>query len=267
MAMKRIFLSLVTAGLAFTQSEAAAQTIRLIAHRGGVVDETHIEHSAAGIEAAIRRGYWMLEVDLRRTADGHIVVHHDPTFHRYYGDPRKVAELPWSAIALLRSTPGGLRPLKFREFAALCKSRIRLMLDIKGPSFPPEFYQEIGQVLREHGLLQTAYVLSNNEAKAFFRGKAMLAADRNSLRTALTQGEDVARHYFLFELADSLDEETIRWAEGLGVPVVAAVNTFRYEMRGRDHLRAAKEDIARLRRLGVTIYQIDSIYDQWLLPK
>lgn len=269
MTVKRLLPILATAAiqLAVPLSEAAGQRFRLIAHRGGVVDHTHPEHSAAGVEEAIRRGYWMVEADLRRSVDGRIVVHHDSTFERYYGDPRKVAELPWVSIASLRSNPGGHRPMEFRELASLWRSRIRLMLDIKGRTFPAEFYQEIEHVLRTNGLLATSYVLSNDEAKVFFRGKALLAADRDSLRKALVQGGHVARHYYLFELGDSLDEKTIRWAEGIGVPVVAAINTFRYEMLRRDHLQAAKEDIARLPQPGVTIYQIDSVYEQLLVER
>jgi glycerophosphoryl diester phosphodiesterase len=54
--------------------------IHLIAHRGGIVDDTHPENSPASVEAAIQRGYWMLEVDIRRTRDGRAVVQHDANF-------------------------------------------------------------------------------------------------------------------------------------------------------------------------------------------
>jgi glycerophosphoryl diester phosphodiesterase len=241
--------------------------IRLIAHRGGVVDESHIEHSVAGVEAAIRRGYWMVEADLRRTADGQIIVHHDATFQRYYGDPRRVSDLPWSEIVTLRSSPGGARPMKFAELAALCRGRIRLMLDIKGQLFPREFYAEIEDVLRKNDLFASTLILSNAEAKQFFRGKASRAAGRSELREAHARGEDVTRDYYFFEVADTLDQDTVRWASSLGVPVVAAVNTFRYEMAGRDHWQAAEQDIRRLRGYGVTYFQFDSIYDRWLLDK
>lgn len=239
--------------------------IRLIAHRGGVVDDSHIEHSVAGVEAAIQRGYWMVEADLRRSADGQIIVHHDANFHRYYGDPRRVSDLTWSEIARLRSSPGGARPLAFAELAGLCRGRVHLMLDIKGQSFPREFYAEIEQVLRKNDLLASTFILSNAEAKQYFHGKARLAAGRSELREAHERGEDVARNYYLFELAETLDQETVRWASSLGVLVVAAVNTFRYQMLGRDHWTAAEQDIRRLRGYGVTCYQIDSIYDRWLL--
>ena len=107
-------------------------TYQLIAHRGGIVDEDHIENSLPAVREAVRRKYWMLEVDLRQTKDGKIIVHHDEDFERYYGDTRRVDELTWSEIKELRSKPGNLRPLTFAEFAAACRGKIRLMLDVKG---------------------------------------------------------------------------------------------------------------------------------------
>ena len=47
-----------------TVSAAMADNpVRLIAHRGGVVNERIIENNLASIEAAVERGYWMLEVN------------------------------------------------------------------------------------------------------------------------------------------------------------------------------------------------------------
>ena len=40
----------------------------------------------------------MLEVDLRESRDGYIVVHHDANFNRFCGEPRKVADLTWDDI-------------------------------------------------------------------------------------------------------------------------------------------------------------------------
>src|ERR1035437_6914016 len=45
----------------------AEEPIRLIAHRGGLVDQHHPENSVSSAEEAIRRGYWMLEMDLQES--------------------------------------------------------------------------------------------------------------------------------------------------------------------------------------------------------
>ncbi len=70
---------LVTGMAAAAVCRAIAPDMRLIAHRGGVVDAERPENSAEAITAAIERGYWMIEVDVRRTKDGEPVLHHDST--------------------------------------------------------------------------------------------------------------------------------------------------------------------------------------------
>jgi len=63
----------------------AGQTpLRLIAHRGGIVDDRYAENSSAAVEAAIARGYWMLEVGVRESKDGKLVAQHDPDFNRFF---------------------------------------------------------------------------------------------------------------------------------------------------------------------------------------
>lgn len=51
-------------------------TARISAHRG--VTARHPENSIGAFEAAIDAGADMIETDLRRTADGRLVLHHDP---------------------------------------------------------------------------------------------------------------------------------------------------------------------------------------------
>ena len=54
--------------------------LKIIAHRGGVVGEEFAENSPAEIEAAVERGYWMVELDIRESRDGRLVVYHDEDF-------------------------------------------------------------------------------------------------------------------------------------------------------------------------------------------
>jgi glycerophosphoryl diester phosphodiesterase len=75
-----------------------AGDVRRIAHRGGVVSEQLAENSPSSLEEAIKRGFWMIEVDVRESKDGKLVVHHDPDFKRYYGVERNVADLSWAEI-------------------------------------------------------------------------------------------------------------------------------------------------------------------------
>ena len=62
-----------------------------IAHRGDPY--AFRENTLAAFAAAVRAGADMVEIDVRRTADGAVVVLHDPTLERLWGIPRAVAEL------------------------------------------------------------------------------------------------------------------------------------------------------------------------------
>ncbi|MGH9159350.1 MAG: glycerophosphodiester phosphodiesterase [Vicinamibacteraceae bacterium] len=235
----------------------------LIAHRGGVVDETHPENSPASVEAAIARGYWMLEVDIRRSRDGQAIVQHDPTFDRFYGVSRAVDQMTWNEIAELRATPGNTRPMRFDELCARCAGRTRLMLDIKGADHADAFYDNILSRLRRHNLLETTYALSGGRIPELTNGFVARAVDRRALAAAVERGEPVARICFLFELGSVLDEEALQLCREHRVTPVAALNTFRYEQAKVDHWKGAEADVRRLRSLGVQHFQIDSIYDRY----
>ncbi|NBC02510.1 MAG: hypothetical protein GVY20_02280 [Bacteroidetes bacterium] len=239
----------------------------LIAHRGGVVDEQRAENSASAIEEAIQRGYRMLEVDLRMSRDGKIVVHHDPTFDSDYGHPGAVAEMTWSEIKELRSKKDGHRPLLFEEVAQKSAGRVGLMLDIKGNDYGEDYYKEIEQILVQQNLLSNTFVLSGSEAQAYFKNKASLSAGFDRLMEESKNGVDVKNVYHLFELGSNLDQSMIEKANELGVTVVAAINVFRYQQAGTDVWEGARQDVERLMDLGVRYYQVDSFYEPLFYSK
>ncbi|MFO1094875.1 MAG: glycerophosphodiester phosphodiesterase family protein [Planctomycetaceae bacterium] len=243
----------------------AAEPLRLIAHRGGVVNESIIENNLAAIEEAAKRGYWMVEADLQSSRDGVPVVHHDQTLERFYGEPRKLTDLNWPEIARLRSTPGNEHPLQFAEYAAACKGRLQIMLDIKGDEPAAEFLDAIEATLVEHDLLNGAYVLGSDRTKRHFHDKARISANAEALFAAAERGEPVSQRYFLFDRGSRLTAPIVKRAQALKVPVVAAINRIRYPDDDQEALTLAKADIVRLRELGVTRFQIDSQYDVWLL--
>lgn len=241
---------------------AVTPAYHLIAHRGGIVDEQHAENSPGSIQAAIDRGYWMIEVDIRRTRDGEPVLQHDPDFRRFYGDPRKVEDVTWEEASHLRSNPGGTSPLHFSEVCRMCEGKIALMLDIKGSEWPDEFYANLATLLRRHRLLRTAYLLGGGARPASMMGpECYQSCNRTSLRQAVERGEDVKSRYFLFELASDLNAESFELCHKTGVVPVAAINTFRYTMSKRDEWKGAEEDAAKMKALGVRHYQIDSRYE------
>lgn len=242
---------------------ARENRLELIAHRGGVVDDGRIENNLPAIEEAIRRGYAMLEVDIRESKDGHLVVHHDEDFLRFYGDARKVAAMTWEEMKQLKSTPGGLRPLDFEEFARACRGKIQLMLDTKGPDHTDTFFMEMERILTDHDLLSSALVIGTEQSRDFFRDKAKISVDHKRLQESIANREDVGRRYFLFEHGDMMTE-AVTLAKQHGVRIVPSVNVFHYP--AKQHMQRAEADIRRLRALGVRSFQIDSVYESFCRP-
>lgn len=239
----------------------AAEPVRLIAHRGGIVDDRHAENSPASLTEAIASGYWMVEVDVRRTKDGEPILQHDADFRRFYNQPLRVEELTWDEIRRFRAQPGNSGPLHFRDLCQLCQGKIRLMLDIKGYDWPPAFYENLASILSEHDLLRTAYLLGGRNATTLpITQSAKASIDSTGLAKALAAGENVASRYYLFELASDITPATVALCRQAAVPCVAAINTFRYTMAKRDEWEGPKADAARLLALGVTHFQIDSRY-------
>lgn len=259
---RREWLALPLAGALAAQQSA----VHLIAHRGGVVDARRPENSSAAIQAAIEQGYWMIEVDVWRTRDGHPILQHDATFQRYYGDLRRVEEMTWDEIRTLRTGPGNLAPIDFEQACALAAGKLRLMLDVKGSRHPDDFYEKIEASLTRHNLLRSAYTLGADRMKPHFWGKLWMSTSRQGLREAVERGERVDQHYILFELGSVLDGKAMELCRRHRVTPVAAINTFRYDMAKVDHWQGAEADIRRLLALGVRHFQIDSIYSK-LFPR
>lgn len=236
----------------------------LIAHRGGIVNAEHAENSRSAIEEAIQRGYWMLEIDLRKTKDDRIIIYHDPTFQKYYNDSRAVSEMEWNEIRKLRSRLDGSRPLLFEEAAEIAQDHIKLMLDIKGGDFDESSYEQIEQILKKYDLLSSTFVLSDANAQQYFHGKASVSKGLDEIIRAAVAGENVGNLYHLFELGGNLDQQMIEKANQLGVKVVAAINVFRYHqphLSEEQEWEAAGKDVERLMKLGVEYYQVDSVYE------
>jgi glycerophosphoryl diester phosphodiesterase len=63
------------------------------------------ENTLAGIDAALRDGVDGVEIDVRATHDGHVVLLHDATLERTVGDPRTLSEIDATALAAVRTRP------------------------------------------------------------------------------------------------------------------------------------------------------------------
>jgi len=97
-----------------------------IAHRGDPISER--ENTLAAFQAAVGSGADMVELDLRRTRDGEIVVVHDPSLARLWDIDRAVADLDLAQIQAVGS--GTLRIPALGD--VLDTIEIPLMIDFTG---------------------------------------------------------------------------------------------------------------------------------------
>jgi len=97
-----------------------------IAHRGDPIAAR--ENTLPAFAAAVAQGADMVEIDLRRTRDGEIVVLHDPTLARMWGLEANVTDLDLSALADLGR--GTERIPTYRE--VLAQVEVSLMVDFTG---------------------------------------------------------------------------------------------------------------------------------------
>jgi len=68
----------------------------LCAHRGAM--DTHPENTLAAFREAVRLGAHMIEIDVRMTKDGHLVILHDETVDRTTNGTGKISELTLNEV-------------------------------------------------------------------------------------------------------------------------------------------------------------------------
>lgn len=99
-----------TARMRLTDHPAlTAPNARAIAHRGGAQEAD--ENTLPAFVRAVQMGFTHVELDVHLSRDGHVVVHHDPSAQRIFGDPRAIAGLDLPELRALRSPSGACPPL------------------------------------------------------------------------------------------------------------------------------------------------------------
>ena len=98
-----------------------------MAHRGGAIE--HLENTLPAFQACVDMGYRYLETDVRVTADGVLVVFHDPTLERVTDRAGRIESLPWSEVSTARI--GGREPILRLEDLLGAWPDVRFNLDIK----------------------------------------------------------------------------------------------------------------------------------------
>jgi len=138
------------------------------------------ENSLAAIRRSIATGVDIIEIDVRKTKDGHLVLMHDATVDRTTDGCGKVADLTLAEIRALRLTLGdyktvcrpvsGERVPTLEEAMLLCKGKCLVNID-KAQTIVPECYQ----VLKKTNTLSQAIFLTMFPAEKVRKEQASLS--------------------------------------------------------------------------------------------
>lgn len=153
--------------------------LMIVAHRGCHAPAPYHdlsgapENSLLALDHCVRMGIDIIEVDVRRTADGHLVMVHDETIDRTTAGTGRVADLTLAQIRALplRTGLGGrnaelttqVTPT-LEEFLNHARGRILINLDIKGAAYGDDkdrIYREVSAVverlkMNDHIIIKTS---------------------------------------------------------------------------------------------------------------
>lgn len=132
---------------------STSPAVAVIAHRGASAYAA--EHTVAAYDLALSLGADVLEIDVRATADGHLVALHDKTLARTAADARAV-----SAVTLreLRALAPEVRPLTLDAILGRYGASAGYLLDLKDPRPPME--SAVARLVARHGLRDAVQVQS-----------------------------------------------------------------------------------------------------------
>jgi glycerophosphoryl diester phosphodiesterase len=139
------------------------KAVTAVAHRGDPVGAR--ENTLGAFASAVALGADMVELDLRRTRDGTIVVLHDQTLARLWGVDASVGDLDASAVATLGH--GEVRIPSLR--AALAAVAVPLMIDFTRREVVPGALEEVEAA---GALARSLFVTGNVEALRQLRARS-----------------------------------------------------------------------------------------------
>lgn len=119
------------------------------------------ENTLAGIEAAIEGGADGIEIDVRATADGQLVLMHDATLERTVGDPRPLAEVALEELRTLQVLDpfddAGPQPIPtFDETLACVAGRGLLVIELKDAAIE----ERVAAAVRAHSAADWSWIWS-----------------------------------------------------------------------------------------------------------
>ena len=162
-----------------TSPSPGGDRVVAIAHRGDPIG--HRENTLPAFAAALAQGADMLELDLRRTRDGAIVVLHDQSLLRLWGLDASVGDLDFAEVARLGERD--VRGPTLRQVLEAVPPEVELMVDftrreVVGGAFDQAVFAD--------ALDRCLFVTGNVEALRVLRG----LSGRARIGLTWTEGPD-----------------------------------------------------------------------------
>lgn len=161
----------------------------VIAHRG-----SHLkfpENTLAAYEDAIKEGVDYVEIDLRTTKDGHLVIMHDESATRMTGKKGLIKDLNYSEIRDLKIKSTNkedattYRIPDFKSVLNLCKGKINIYLDFKEADVEKTY-----RLIKEAGMQNNLVVYLNKEEQY---GQWKKVAPRIPLMASLPENMNISQ--------------------------------------------------------------------------
>ncbi|MDH5816347.1 MAG: glycerophosphodiester phosphodiesterase family protein [Candidatus Nezhaarchaeota archaeon] len=151
----------------------ALSRVSVIAHRGASAYEP--ENTLRAIRRALDLGADMVEVDVRATRDGHIVVIHDATVDRTTSGRGYVKDMTLEELKRLDAGLGERIPT-LQEVISLVKGRAGLVIEIKVPGIE----EKVLKIVNDHKLHDDVIITSFHHP-TLLRVKGLMARVRTGI--------------------------------------------------------------------------------------
>ena len=231
---------------------------KLIAHRGGVVDSTSAENSLPALREAVKRGYYMAEIDLRLTRDSVLITHHDRNFLRDFGVDAQVTSMTWKDIEKLRGKRGN-KILKLEDVLKYSRGKIQIMLDNKISGNDTVLFTRVIDMLKKYDLYENALMIGTDESTEFFTGKIKLSCTRKQLEENMLKPGFKAENYYLF--SNNIPKQDAEWARQKKILTIGVINA--WDLKSADPQKVAAERADQIKSAGIHYIQIDSDFEKY----
>ena len=180
----------------YADADALARALRytdgaerlLSAHRGGPV-EGLAENAISTFEHALNYAPALIELDVRRTTDGHLVLMHDEAVDRTTTGAGRVDALTFAQVRAVRllDVTGAMTAFRvptLAEALAWADGRAILMLDVKGDVPYPEVVAAVRAAGAANRIVVIVYSLEDYETVAALAPDFNVSADVETVASA-----------------------------------------------------------------------------------